>query len=566
MSSAWFRSRAGLTTTALVALLTPALVAQPALGAPQTAPAASLEAPPAGTTAVSDLPFVSETNGWGPVERDQTVGGDQAGDGQPMVVGGTAYPKGLGTNSVSRVEVYLGGQCTTFSTWVGVDDEVGDDGTVTFSVLTDGLEVASTGTLRGSDAAKRIDAVVTGAQTLTLVVGDAGDGNAWDHGDWLAPTVTCTGVAPQIASVAPVPQVEVPLGTSSASAVEQLPATGTVVDEFDTERPVPLTWTLDGYDGSVPGSHTATATFDLPGSLRQADPAVPLTVSTTVAVAPGTVIVTASPSSVRAGAQVTVRAAGFRADEQVAADLDGVAVGTTTADGAGLAELRLTVPAAVRAGTHRLTLVGATSAWRGSADLVVLAAPVASSVALSTAKKVAAGKKLAVTVKVASPGASVGGAVTLRENGKEVASSQVGVSGVVTLTLPAHRKAGSYSLTAVYAGSAASQAATSGAVTLKVTRAKAKVTVKAAKKKVKPRSRVKVSVRVKTPSGVSPAGKVVVRDKGRKVVSVKVPRSGKKTVKVRISTKVGKHRLTVRYAGNANVASVSSATTVIVKG
>jgi hypothetical protein len=32
---------------------------------------------------------------------------------------------------------------------------------------------------------------VTGVQVLDLVVGDAGDGNGRDHGDWATPTVTC---------------------------------------------------------------------------------------------------------------------------------------------------------------------------------------------------------------------------------------------------------------------------------------------------------------------------------------------------------------------------------------
>ena len=59
--------------------------------------------PPAGTDAVSDLPFLSATNGWGPVERDQSVGDQAAGDGKPLTIAGTTYAKGLGTNSVSEV-------------------------------------------------------------------------------------------------------------------------------------------------------------------------------------------------------------------------------------------------------------------------------------------------------------------------------------------------------------------------------------------------------------------------------------------------------------------------------
>ena len=87
---------------------------------------------------VSDLPFLSATNGWGPVERDMSNGEQAAGDGKPITIDGVAYAKGLGTNSPSDVEIYLGGHCTTFTASVGVDDETGGAGTVTFSVVADG--------------------------------------------------------------------------------------------------------------------------------------------------------------------------------------------------------------------------------------------------------------------------------------------------------------------------------------------------------------------------------------------------------------------------------------------
>ena len=79
--------------------------------------------PPAGTDAVSDLPFLSATNGWGPVERDTSNGEQAAGDGHPITINGVTYANGLGTNATSDVEVYLGGHCTRFTAMVGVDDE-----------------------------------------------------------------------------------------------------------------------------------------------------------------------------------------------------------------------------------------------------------------------------------------------------------------------------------------------------------------------------------------------------------------------------------------------------------
>ncbi|WP_030938218.1 beta-galactosidase [Streptomyces sp. NRRL S-646] len=149
-------------------------------------------APPAGKSAVSALPFLLSTNGWGPVERDSSVGEQAAGDGRPISINGVGYSKGLGTNAVSDVELYLAGNCSRLTADVGVDDETGGAGTVTFSVIADGKTLVTTPTIHGKQAAVPIDVDVSGAQVIDLKVGDAGDGNGSDHGDWAMPTLTCS--------------------------------------------------------------------------------------------------------------------------------------------------------------------------------------------------------------------------------------------------------------------------------------------------------------------------------------------------------------------------------------
>ena len=95
-------------------------------------------------------------------------------------------------NAISDVEVYLAGRCTRFTAMAGVDDEQSGAGTVTFSVAADGKTLVTTPTIRGHQPATSLDVDVTGAQVLDLIVGDAGDGNGNDHGDWAIPTLTCT--------------------------------------------------------------------------------------------------------------------------------------------------------------------------------------------------------------------------------------------------------------------------------------------------------------------------------------------------------------------------------------
>ena len=148
--------------------------------------------PPAGSVAVSSLPFLTATNGWGPVERDTSNGESAAGDGKPMTIGGVSYAKGLGVHAVGDVQIYLAGACTRLTASVGVDGETGTGGSVAFGVSVDGTSRVTTPVLRGGQAAVPIDLDVTGAQVVDLLVNDGGDGNGNDHADWALPTLTCS--------------------------------------------------------------------------------------------------------------------------------------------------------------------------------------------------------------------------------------------------------------------------------------------------------------------------------------------------------------------------------------
>ncbi|MGQ5634875.1 MULTISPECIES: NPCBM/NEW2 domain-containing protein [unclassified Streptomyces] len=147
--------------------------------------------PPAGTSYLSDLPWLSATSGWGPVERDTSNGESAAGDGHPITIGGTVYAKGLGVHAPSDVSFYTGRSCTRLTADVGVDDEKGTKGSVTFEVWADGTKVASTDVLTNAMPAQPLAADVTGAQVVRLVVTDAGDGNDSDHADWADARVSC---------------------------------------------------------------------------------------------------------------------------------------------------------------------------------------------------------------------------------------------------------------------------------------------------------------------------------------------------------------------------------------
>ncbi|GAA3450926.1 NPCBM/NEW2 domain-containing protein [Dactylosporangium matsuzakiense] len=149
-------------------------------------------APAAGTYQVSDLSWVASSNGWGPVERDRANGEQAAGDGATLNIGGTTFTKGLGTHADSAVHVYLGRACRTFTAQVGVDNEVGANGSVRFQLYGDGKLLAYTGVKTGGQPPTRISASVGGYQNLELRVTDArNNGINYDHADWGSPTLVC---------------------------------------------------------------------------------------------------------------------------------------------------------------------------------------------------------------------------------------------------------------------------------------------------------------------------------------------------------------------------------------
>ncbi|SEE27627.1 alpha-galactosidase [Streptomyces sp. 2131.1] len=147
--------------------------------------------PPAGGGYLSDLPQLSASNGYGPVEKDTSNGESAAGDGHPLTVGGQVYAKGLGVHAASSVEFYAGGACGSVTAQVGVDDEKGTKGSVAFEIWADGTKAASTGVLTNAMPPQPLSADVTGAQVVRLVVTDGGDGIDSDHADWGDLRMTC---------------------------------------------------------------------------------------------------------------------------------------------------------------------------------------------------------------------------------------------------------------------------------------------------------------------------------------------------------------------------------------
>ncbi|WP_120512418.1 NPCBM/NEW2 domain-containing protein [Photobacterium salinisoli] len=143
-----------------------------------------------GQSQYSYLSDMTETgtviNGWGPLEKDTSNGEELANDGNPITIGGSVYSKGLGVHADSTVTYTLvAGEYDQFQAVIGVDDEVGNNGSVVFEVWLNGSLAYQSVTLTGSQAPVTVNLPIPSNVTeLKLVVGTAGDGDGYDHADW----------------------------------------------------------------------------------------------------------------------------------------------------------------------------------------------------------------------------------------------------------------------------------------------------------------------------------------------------------------------------------------------
>ncbi|NLZ07329.1 MAG: alpha-galactosidase [Phycisphaerae bacterium] len=140
---------------------------------------------------LSDLDISKTQQGWGEPQKDKSV------DGNPLRIAGRTFDRGLGTHADSALYVKLAGGSTRFTAMVGLDDEAGRFGTVTFRILGDGKEILKTDTMKAGQPAQEVDIDVTGMDTLILLVGRGKDGINFDHADWANAAFTVVGRMPE---------------------------------------------------------------------------------------------------------------------------------------------------------------------------------------------------------------------------------------------------------------------------------------------------------------------------------------------------------------------------------
>ena len=142
------------------------------------------------TAYLSDLAYTVTANGFGPAEKDRSNGEAAAGDGKPLTLASVVYPKGIGAHAASDIRYGLAG-CTTFTVKVGLDDEVGSNGSLSFQIWGDTTKLADSGIMTGASPTQTLTVDLTGRSQLRLVA-DPNGVTYHDHADWADARLTCT--------------------------------------------------------------------------------------------------------------------------------------------------------------------------------------------------------------------------------------------------------------------------------------------------------------------------------------------------------------------------------------
>ena len=143
--------------------------------------------PPAGTPYLDQLNWLSATSSFDGVLLDKSYFGG------PLTIHGTQYPHGLWANSIATIYYYLGANCSTFSTDLGLDDSTRAAGAVDYQFYADGAKVYDSGVVTNSTPTVHANVNVSGAHVLELYVGEGNGTINYGNADFGNPQLTCNG-------------------------------------------------------------------------------------------------------------------------------------------------------------------------------------------------------------------------------------------------------------------------------------------------------------------------------------------------------------------------------------
>ena len=119
-------------------------------------------------------------------------------DGEPILMGGKVYAKGIGTHSVGLIEMNMDGKADEFSAVVGGSDRMmGKYCGFEFIVQGDGKPLWSSGVMTSDSPPQSVSVKLAGVKKLMLRVEDGGNGISNDHANWADASIRYSGDTPK---------------------------------------------------------------------------------------------------------------------------------------------------------------------------------------------------------------------------------------------------------------------------------------------------------------------------------------------------------------------------------
>jgi alpha-galactosidase len=141
------------------------------------------------TVWLDELDLSTATLGYGIPMKNKSL------DGKTLTIAGKTFDRGFATHSVSSLLILLEGKATVFNARVGIDDEVaGHEPAAEFEIYGDGKKLWASGIMHLGDSARYCSVSLSGVRKLELVVTDGGNGNYYDHADWVDAKFEAKGV------------------------------------------------------------------------------------------------------------------------------------------------------------------------------------------------------------------------------------------------------------------------------------------------------------------------------------------------------------------------------------
>lgn len=223
---------------------------------------------------LSDIDWQSAKTDYNVVRKDKASSNNPI----KLLVNGEVkeFAKGLGTHASSEIVYNLAGaNYEYFETYVGVDRNIPEqsNSSVIFKIFADGAEVYNSGLMKFGTEAKLARIPVKGVSELKLVLDNAGNGNASDHGDFAdakfmilnnTPEFTIPkSVSTKVDQAIDINESYSAMDSEDGDLTAQVKVTGLEQVNFNRAGKYPITYTVTDSDGNTTTKIRTIAVVDM---------------------------------------------------------------------------------------------------------------------------------------------------------------------------------------------------------------------------------------------------------------------------------------------------------------